>query len=200
MATGYALLIAVIIALLVLVVAGWVWYHYIGTDDFKFKGGEKVIFRWPMDKTLGKVPVHRLRFTEAKFTAWNPQGKSKTIDVSSVLNGMAIAHAPKPGQKNKPPKKLEVGGHKCLGDNCEKMRLRPLNPFTFTIPGFNDRATVPTQDAAQRWNTKDARLEGTLRKLPYSPKNWKKSDEPTKTDKAMESPQESFTASCGACA
>jgi hypothetical protein len=76
--------------------------------------------------------VSRLRFRNCVFTVKRGDGVTKTHDVTAVLNGMAVAY--KGGYNN--PQMLTL--------------VRPLNPFSFVIPGFNDRATV-ADPSARPW-------------------------------------------------
>jgi len=68
--------------------------------------------------------VSRLRFKACVFTVVDPSGTPHTADVTAVLNGMAAAHA---GSKS-PPAALTLD--------------RPLNAFSFLVPGVNDPASA----------------------------------------------------------
>lgn len=119
---------AALVALLLLLVTAWLLRQ--GWTPFSFVGGQTVAFPSP--------DLARLRFRQARFTVQPPGAPPVSIDVTNVLDGMARAYPAGDG-----PPALLLGGH----------GRYPLNPFSFTIPGFNDRAAVPTAaEAAARRN------------------------------------------------
>jgi len=92
--------------------------------------------------------ISSLRFRGCMFTVIDPNGTPHTIDVSAVLNGMTVAYR---GARTKIPLKLLLD--------------RPLNAFSFTIPGVNDRDTVPTAADAKLWENSPTTLTGTYRSI-----------------------------------
>ncbi len=76
----------------------------------------------------GDAPSSRLRFRNAAFTVMTADGTARSFDVTPVLNGMAVAYASPPKGGAAPPAITLIA---------------PLNPYSFTIAGFNDSATVP---------------------------------------------------------
>jgi hypothetical protein len=121
---GRAVLLAVIVVIVILVVAAYVWYHHTGWASFSYQTGDAP-FWLPADG----ADLSRLRFKDVTFTVTRT-GQPTTRDVTAVLNGMAVAFT---GGVSNPPSLTLV---------------RPLNPFSFVIPGFNDRASVPDPTAA----------------------------------------------------
>lgn len=115
-----------LIASLVLLVFGiaalYATYNYTGWSDFAWTNGATPA--WP------SPDVTRLRFKEAVFTVKRGDGAQATLDVTAVLNGMALGLT----GSRAPPPALRLTG--------------PLNAFSFVIPGFNDRATVADPGAA----------------------------------------------------
>lgn len=121
MKTGLALLGAVVITLIVLVVAAYVWWHYTGWETFAYSAGDSPEWR----PTKG-AHVSRLRFKDCSFQVLRADGATSGIDAAPALNSMAIAF--KKAARGTAPSALAL--------------VRPLNPFSFVIPGFNDRASV----------------------------------------------------------
>lgn len=94
----------------------------------------------------GESDISRLRFKDCVFTVVDPAGRTHVQDVTAVLNSMTAAYMDSPSA---PPKVLHLD--------------RPLNPFSFTIPGVNDVAAVPTAADAARWADSPATLTGKSR-------------------------------------
>jgi hypothetical protein len=120
MSTAYALLVAAVVVLTLLIAGAYVWYRYYGWAPFQFTSGDN-----PAWNAAGTADVSRLRFADAVFAVRLANGTTRTADVTAVLNGMAAAY--EGGTSN--PTVLTL--------------TRPLNPFSFVIPGFNDAASVP---------------------------------------------------------
>lgn len=111
--------------LLLALVAAYVWYNFTGWQPFRFQTGSV-----PTWVPSGGADVSRLRFKGCTFAVALAAGPPRTADVSAALNSMAVAY--KGGKAN--PAALTLTG--------------PLNPFSFVIEGFNDRATVPDPTVA----------------------------------------------------
>jgi len=120
-----AALLATIIVIALVIVAAYVWYNYTGWAEFSNKTGDS-----PSWVPANGADISRLRFKDCIFTVTRGDGVSRSYDVTPALNSMAVAYR---------------GG----GGNPLSLTLtRPLNPFSFVIPGFNDRATVADPTAA----------------------------------------------------
>jgi hypothetical protein len=113
-----AALVALIIVLVLLIAVAYGWYNYTGWQPFSYATNDVPAWH-PLS---GQVA--RLRFKDAKFTVTRLDGVQATYDVTAVLNGMSTAYT---GSITGPP---------------ALTLTRPLNPFSFVIPGFNDRTTV----------------------------------------------------------
>lgn len=92
--------------------------------------------------------IASLRFKSCTFTVVDPQGQKHSADVTAVLNGMAVAFR---GAATAVPGALYLD--------------RPLNAFSFVIPGVNDRATVPTPAQAKTWAGCATTLTGRSRTI-----------------------------------
>ena len=92
--------------------------------------------------------IASLRFKGCIFTVVDPAGKKHTADVTTVLNGMAVAYR---GAVSKIPSALYLD--------------RPLNAFSFVIPGVNDKATVTTSAMAKTWANCATTLAGDARTI-----------------------------------
>ena len=143
MDTTSALFASALIIIIILLVAAYIWYNFIGWTEFNATTGDQPI--WKPD-----VAISRLRFKDCIFTVTRSDGVSQSLDVSQVLNGMVVAF------KNST---LDV---------AEPLKLvRPLNPFSFVIAGFNDKATV-SDPSIPLWNVKNgatATLSGKWRNI-----------------------------------
>ena len=120
METGAALITSTVIVIIILIVAAYVWYNYIGWASFTYKTGDH-----PSWLPASGVSISRLRFKDCIFTVTRADKKVASLDVAPVLNAMAVAY------------KTSTSG-----TPQELTLTRPLNPFSFVIKGFNDRATV----------------------------------------------------------
>jgi hypothetical protein len=120
METAAALITSTVIVIIILIIAAYVWYNYIGWSGFAYKTGDR-----PSWLPASGVSISRLRFKDCIFTVTRADKKVSSLDVAPVLNAMAVAY-----------KTSTVGIPQTL------TLTRPLNPFSFVIKGFNDRATV----------------------------------------------------------
>ena len=121
--------LAATIAVIVLVVAAYCWYYATGWTEFSYATGD--LPSWAPSGSSGDIS--RLRFRACKFTVTMPAGASGSADVTAVLNRMAIAY------------------DKATNAPAQLTLVAPLNPFSFAVPGFNDKsatATVPPWCAA----------------------------------------------------
>jgi hypothetical protein len=121
--------LATAIVAIIAIAAAYVWYNYTGWTSFQAATGTNLTWQ-----PAGGADVSRLRFRNCTFTVARGDGVTRSADVTAVLNGMAVAY--KGGTNN--PALLAL--------------TRPLNPFSFTIVGFNDAATV-TDPGASPWCT-----------------------------------------------
>jgi hypothetical protein len=121
MKSGLALLGAVVITLIILVVAAYAWWHYTGWQTFTYSAGDS-----PEWRPTKEAHVSRLRFKDCAFQVQGADGVVRKVDAAPALNSMAVAY--KNGARGAVPSALAL--------------VRPLNPFSFVIRGFNDRASV----------------------------------------------------------
>lgn len=92
--------------------------------------------------------ISSLRFKDCIFTVVDPAGQKHSADVTTVLNGMAVAYR---GASSKIPKVLNLD--------------RPLNAFSFQIPNVNDSATVTSAAEAKTWVDCATTLTGSVRTI-----------------------------------
>ena len=143
METGPALATAAVILVVILVCAAYAWYNLVGWTAFSFATGSS-----PAWQATGGADVSRLRFKNCSFVvAPGGGGPPRALDATAVLNGMAVGFAG--GTANPPMLSLS----------------RPLNPFSFTITGYNDKASVP-DPTAPAWAGAQVVLQGKVRTLP----------------------------------
>lgn len=141
MSLAFDLAAAILIVLFILVLASFIWDKKIGLTEFGVgKGGTG---SWSVP---AKKDISDLRFQQCIFTVTLPNKTVKSVNVSSVLNGMAEAYV---GSINI-PKTLNL--------------IKPLNPFSFVIKGFNDVATVP-DPSTPMWKNATVTLGGKYRVL-----------------------------------
>lgn len=130
MNTGAAIFLAVICTLVITIGAAYVWYNYNGGwTKFNYSTGD--LPSWTPAKD---ADISRLRFKDCIFTVTVPAGDSspsitKTANAAPALNAMALGF--KGGVSN--PASLKL--------------VRPLNPFSFHIKGFNDKAVADDQNS-----------------------------------------------------
>jgi len=136
--TNEALLHATALIVVLLLVIAFIWWHYSGWSEFSFANGD-----WPSwAPTDPKDNVSRLRFKDCVFTVQRAGDAAPTSrDVTAALNGMAVAYA---------------GSRFFTRDNypAALTLARPLNAFSFAIPGFND-AHYLDADGTPRGTVKD---------------------------------------------
>ena len=95
----------------------------------------------------GDNNVSDLRFRDCTFTVTDPLDNEHSTEVTSVLNGMAVAYR----GASRPPRTLYLD--------------RPLNAFSFVIQGVNDAATVKTAADVQKWANCATSLTGLWRTI-----------------------------------
>lgn len=115
-----AILFTVIILLIIIIIGACVLYEYVGWASFSYVTGDN-----PSWSPAKDSDIFKLRFKNCMFTVSRSDGVVKSVNVAPVLNSMSTAFTK--GTNN--PTKLQLIG--------------PLNPFSFIIAGFNDRASVP---------------------------------------------------------
>lgn len=150
MKPALAFVLGLVVVVVLLIVAAYVWYNYTGWQKFTFEGAVPYNKNAPAPKwqaSGGDPSAADLRFRDVVFTVVDPSGVAHRRDVTAVLNGMALAYH----SAATPPPTLALD--------------RPLNAFSFTIPGVNDRQSVPTKSAAAAWANAKTRLEGGVRTL-----------------------------------
>jgi hypothetical protein len=146
MQPGQSLVLGLVIVLVVLVIAAYYWYHHTGWTTFSFKGTTSSAAGTPPSWAAAKGEnISALRFKGCTFTVVDPAGNTHSADVTTVLNGMAVAYR---GASSKIPTVLKLD--------------RPLNAFSFQIPGVNDSATVTTPNA---WKNSATTLTGSVRTI-----------------------------------
>jgi hypothetical protein len=136
-----ALLLAAVITFLIVIIAAYMMYNYYNLASFSFTTGQPGTWTVPAGHD-----VSDLRFIKCIFTVSVPGQTPVTKDVSSVLNGMAVAYT----KSANPPTELSL--------------ISPLNPFSFVIPGFNDSATVK-DPTIPKWTNAKVSLVGKVRIL-----------------------------------
>ena len=119
MGKATAILVATIAVVTLLIIGAFSWYHFTGWQTFSYKTGDNPSWM----PSSGDVTL--LRFKDVKFTVRRSDGAYAEANVAGNLNSMAVGLK---GGLNLPPA-LTLD--------------KPLNPFSFTIKGFNDVATVP---------------------------------------------------------
>jgi hypothetical protein len=122
-----AAILAAIIVLVIIIAGSFAWYNLVGWKDFSGKTGDSM--SWKPD---GTANLSRLRFKDCIFTVTRRDGVVASKNVTAALNGMAVAYEGGTSM----PSTLTL--------------TRPLNAFSFTIPGFNDTATV-SDPSSEPW-------------------------------------------------
>ena len=149
MQTGESILLGLIIVMAVLIMAAYYWYYFTGWTDFSFNGTTPYA-----PGQSGSTPgwtastgknVSNIRFKKCVFTVVDPGGNTHSTDVTAVLNGMAVAYR---GSTLTIPTVLNLD--------------RPLNAFSFTISGVNDKGAV-TADQVKSWANSATTLTGHMR-------------------------------------
>ena len=110
-----SVVISAIIVLVLTIIAMYFWYNFTGWQQFSFQTGDNA--GWTSTSTASA-----LRFKDCIFSVNRSDGVNMTLDVTANLNAMAVG---------------------LQGLTTSELKLsRPLNPFSFTIMGFNDKNTV----------------------------------------------------------
>jgi hypothetical protein len=148
-----AFLTAFIVVLIILISIAYFWYHQTGWKNFSYKSGDTVTFSSGLDKDGNPNSAEYIRFRNCIFTV-----DQHSKDVTATLNGMAVAYH---GVYN-PPISFSLGGKKYEKGSTVGIP-RPLNAFSFTIFGFNDRQTIPTADDAKQLENANVTLVGQIR-------------------------------------
>jgi hypothetical protein len=142
MEQGWAILLAALIVLVILVVAAAIWYYFPSRwEEFHYKGTTPYSSSGPKPTWTTGNSAARLRFARSEFTVTDPDGKTHTQNVTSILNGMATAYK----DAKVPPSELVLD--------------RPLNAFSFVIPGVNDSTTVSSSKTSD-WKNCATSLTG----------------------------------------
>jgi len=147
-----ALIEAVIIVLVIVVLAAYAWYHMYGWTKFAYTSGNTVSWVSSTGKT------ESLRFKNAKFTLYMPDGTTRVWDVSEVLNSMAIAYEGTVGAANTGTLMLRVL------NSSGNPEPSPLNPFSFIKTGVNDTSVV-SDPTASPWPNVTVSLVGSWRTI-----------------------------------
>ena len=152
MKPGQALIVGLLVVLVVLIVAAFIWFNFTGWTKFNFVGAvpykKSARARSTGWAAAGDKTAASLRFSRCTFTVVSPSGVAHSTDVTPVLNGMAVAFRDATGR---PPKSLILD--------------RPLNAFSFLIPGVNDSRQVPSAAAAAAWAHSATHLTGSVRTI-----------------------------------
>jgi hypothetical protein len=140
MQVALSLIIAAVVIIILLIIIAFIWYEFMGWGPFTGTNGS--VMSWDSDD------VAAMRFKNCIFTVSRPDGTVATKDVSSILNGMAVAYE----GSVKPPSSLALA--------------RPLNPFSFVIKGFNTVDVVP-DPSIPLWANSKVTLTGKMRTLKF---------------------------------
>lgn len=129
MESGVAAAVSGAIILIIFACLVLLWhYSPIGWEKFSFKTQDNASWT-STDKS-------RLRFKKCIFTVTlADKTTTQTKDVTAILNSMAL------GYKTDEPSGLDLSKPLKL--------IKPLNPFSFVITGFNDKKTVSDPSAPQ---------------------------------------------------
>lgn len=139
MQPGAAVILGLVIVIIVLAAAAYVWYNHTGWAQFSNNNDDAV--SWSSSASSG---ISALRFKSVVYTL-SVGGVDHAQDVTAVLNGMAVAY-------------------KNTANNGTLTLDRPLNAFSFVITGVNDRATVP-DNQTPAWQSATATLAGYFRSV-----------------------------------
>ena len=130
-----AFVISVIVVLLLLIILAYGWWQ-IGWTRRVYHLGDVVTFG------AGGKSLNKVIFKNCTFKTQSPKGHVESWDVTAQLNSMAQAYAPATGSESALPGQSSFS----LGGSAKV----PLNPFSFTKPGFNDKAAVPDRHILMR--------------------------------------------------
>lgn len=115
------IILAIVVALTIAILYGFILSKYTGWKQFSMKKGENFLMN-----NIDSTKISNIKFRNCIFTTTGTDGSSKSLDVSSVLNGMVAAY--KGNTNNNYVFKLDDPG---------------LSPYSFQIPGFNDKDNHP---------------------------------------------------------
>lgn len=148
MKIGQSLLLSLIIFIVVLIIAAYGWY-LTGWEHFAVSGAVPYSSKNALPRWTAASGRHagNIRFRNCVFSVVDPHGVSHSANVTSVLNGMAIAYS----SASRPPATLYLD--------------RPLNAFSFIVDGVNDSATVTTPAKASAWAKSAVNLRGYWRTI-----------------------------------
>ena len=131
-----AAMVAVIVIILIMIGVTRVWYNK--TTSWSTFSASSANFDWPQWSSTSSKGASALRFRNCKFTVVLGDGTTtKTKDVTNTLNAMAM-------QQQTPILSSGSSGSSSPAPTTGPMfqqsmsLVRPLNPFSFTITGFND--------------------------------------------------------------
>jgi hypothetical protein len=129
-----------VIIIVIIIILITLFYKFFGWTAFSYKTGDNPVWSTNSGKNAGQI-----RFKNCIFTIATSDGKIVTRNVTSVLNGMAVAYK---GKINS-------------GINYLKL-TRPINAFSFVIPGYND-VKSGTDPSYPIWKTAKSSLTGYWR-------------------------------------
>lgn len=129
--------LALIIVLVIVLAAAFAWSRT-GWVPFSFTGGS--LPGW----TPTSGDISHLRFRGCAFRVNLTDGRSAAVNATPALNAMAVAYRKRPATLALP---------------AALVLDAPLNPFSFTIAGFNDPAAAPTPGVAP-WRDAQTTLTG----------------------------------------
>lgn len=134
--------LAVAIVVLIYVGVSHLWYNK--STSWQSFTATSATYDWPQWSTTSVNGASDLRFRNCIFTVALADGTPKqTHDVTAVLNSMAVQ------QQSPVVTTITTGGAKF---QPTMSLVRPLNPFSFAIPGFNDPTTLTGKDiSAYPW-------------------------------------------------
>lgn len=138
--------VAVIIIILIFLGVTHLWYNK--SSSWQSFNASSVTYDWPQWSSTSKNGASDLRFRNCIFTVTLGDGKTtQSLDVTNILNGMALQQ------------KSPVITTTTITSGSSKYQptmtlVRPLNPFSFVINGFNDPTTLANVDiGAYPWCT-----------------------------------------------
>lgn len=111
-------------------------------------GGVCQTGRAPSWTAAGDSTMASIRFKDCTFTVTTPLGQKHSVNVTAVLNGMAVGFR---GATTPVPRTLRLD--------------RPLNAFSFIIAGVNDSDAVTTAAEAATWKNCPSALTGLWRTI-----------------------------------
>jgi len=115
------IILAIVVIIVVIIGLAYILNKYTGWQNFSMKKGENFQMT-----NIDSTEISKLKFRSCIFTTTGKDGTTKTANVTSVLNGMVAAYD---GNTNK--------------NYIFKLDDPGLSPYSFQLPGFNDKDNHP---------------------------------------------------------